>query len=95
MAIKNLLFANRDVPNIENIDVYEAHGGYKGLKNAVAMDRSAIMDEMKTSGLRGRGGAGFPFVRIADEVMRFIKVLWQATPLDPCWEPCTAPTAKS
>jgi NADH-quinone oxidoreductase subunit F len=60
MAIKNLLFANRDVVNIENLDVYEAHGGYASLSKAVAMGRQAVIDDIKTSGLRGRGGAGFP-----------------------------------
>ncbi|HZT41471.1 MAG TPA: NADH-quinone oxidoreductase subunit NuoF [Chthonomonadaceae bacterium] len=60
MPILNLLFANRDVPGIQNIDVYEAHGGYAGLRKAVKMDRQAVVDEIKTSGLRGRGGAGFP-----------------------------------
>ena len=60
MAIKNLLFANRDVPDIEEIGVYEAHNGYAGLKRAVAMERQAVVDEIKASGLRGRGGAGFP-----------------------------------
>ena len=42
------------------MDVYEAHGGYKGLRNAVALDRQAVIDEVKAAGLRGRGGAGFP-----------------------------------
>jgi NADH-quinone oxidoreductase subunit F len=60
MAILNLLFASRAVPGIENLDVYEAHDGYKGLKRAVTLDRQAVIDEVKTSGLRGRGGAGFP-----------------------------------
>lgn len=60
MPIKNLLYANRDVPNIEDIAVYEKHGGYAGLKKAVTMERQAVIDELKTSGLRGRGGAGFP-----------------------------------
>jgi len=60
MPIKNLLFANREVPNIEEIDVYEKHGGYAGLRKAVKMERQAVVDEIKTSGLRGRGGAGFP-----------------------------------
>jgi NADH-quinone oxidoreductase subunit F len=60
MAIKNLLFANRDVPNIENLDVYEQNGGYAALKKAVTMERQAVVEEVKTSGLRGRGGAGFP-----------------------------------
>jgi NADH-quinone oxidoreductase subunit F len=60
MAILNLLFKNRDVPNIEEIAVYEAHGGYAGLRKAVEMERQAVIDDVKTSGLRGRGGAGFP-----------------------------------
>jgi NADH-quinone oxidoreductase subunit F len=60
MPILNLLFANRDVPNIEEIDVYERNGGYAGLKKAVTMERQAVVDEVKTSSLRGRGGAGFP-----------------------------------
>jgi NADH-quinone oxidoreductase subunit F len=60
MAIKNLLFANRDVANIENLDVYEQNGGYAGLRKAVKMERQAVVDEVKASGLRGRGGAGFP-----------------------------------
>ena len=60
MPILNLLFANRDVPGIQNIDVYEAHGGYTGLRKSVKMERQAVVDEVKTSGLRGRGGAGFP-----------------------------------
>lgn len=60
MPILNLLFANREVPDIENIDVYEAHGGYQALRKAVTMERQAVIDEVKASGLRGRGGAGFP-----------------------------------
>src|SRR5579862_5484971 len=60
MGIVNLLFASRDVPGIENLDVYEAHGGYQGLRNALKMERSAIIDTIKVSGLRGRGGAGVP-----------------------------------
>src|ERR1051325_6013974 len=60
MGIVNLLFKNREVPNIEDIAVYEAHGGYAGLRKAVAMERQTVVDEIKTSGLRGRGGAGFP-----------------------------------
>ncbi len=60
MAELNLLFKNRNVPGIENLDVYEANGGYAGLKKAVAMERQAVIDEVKASGLRGRGGAGFP-----------------------------------
>lgn len=39
---------------------YEAHGGLVGLRRAIAMSAEAMVDEVKTSGLRGRGGAGFP-----------------------------------
>lgn len=60
MAIKNLLFEHRLVDNIQDIAVYEKNGGYASLKKAVEMDRQAIIDEVKASGLRGRGGAGFP-----------------------------------
>jgi NADH-quinone oxidoreductase subunit F len=36
------------------------HGGYEALRKAVGMTREAIVEEVKASGLRGRGGAGFP-----------------------------------
>jgi NADH-quinone oxidoreductase subunit F len=36
------------------------HGGYQALRKAVGMTREAIIEEVKASGLRGRGGAGFP-----------------------------------
>ncbi|MBY4892428.1 formate dehydrogenase [Rhodobacteraceae bacterium N5(2021)] len=39
---------------------YEAHGGLVGLRRALAMKGEEIIDVMKSSGLRGRGGAGFP-----------------------------------
>jgi formate dehydrogenase iron-sulfur subunit len=39
---------------------YEANGGLKGLRNAIAMTPAKIVDEVTESGLRGRGGAGFP-----------------------------------
>ena len=39
---------------------YEAYGGLAGLRRALAMDPAAVIEEVVTSGLRGRGGAGFP-----------------------------------
>ncbi len=39
---------------------YEATGGLAGLRRALTMSADRIIDELKTSGLRGRGGAGFP-----------------------------------
>lgn len=43
-----------------DIQSYLHSGGYKDLKKALKMSRSEIVNEVKTSGLRGRGGAGFP-----------------------------------
>jgi NADH-quinone oxidoreductase subunit F len=43
-----------------DIDCYLRDGGYKHLKKAVTMSRVDILNEVKTSALRGRGGAGFP-----------------------------------
>ena len=44
----------------EKIEDYFAHGGYQGLKKALTMSAEEICKEMLASGLRGRGGAGFP-----------------------------------
>jgi len=50
-----------DVPNIDQLAVYRAHGGYESLAKALAnFQPESLMDEVKQSGLRGRGGAGFP-----------------------------------
>ncbi len=46
--------------NPENIDEYIQSGGYEGIKKALKLKPQEVIDEMKRSGLRGRGGAGFP-----------------------------------
>jgi NADH-quinone oxidoreductase subunit F len=43
-----------------SFDGWVNRGGYQGLRKALGMTREAIVEEMKASGLRGRGGAGFP-----------------------------------
>jgi NADH-quinone oxidoreductase subunit F len=43
-----------------DIDCYLRNGGYEQLKKSIQMSRAEIVNEVKTSGLRGRGGAGFP-----------------------------------
>ncbi len=55
-----ILLRGREIDNIEELDVYVKNGGYEGLKKALGMEKSAVIDEVKASGLRGRGGAGFP-----------------------------------
>ena len=47
-------------PRSYALDAYLEHGGYNGLKKALSMTPDAVIDEVKKSGLRGRGGAGFP-----------------------------------
>ncbi len=56
-----VLTKNMHVPNLPRIDVYESVGGYQGLRKALREYKPAdIIDIVKKSGLRGRGGAGFP-----------------------------------
>lgn len=47
------------LPEFKNIDGYKKNGGYVELDKALKMQPQAIIDEVKASGLRGRGGAGF------------------------------------
>ncbi|MEY4330607.1 MAG: hypothetical protein RL609_1355 [Bacteroidota bacterium] len=58
---KKLLLEHIDVPGIQTLNVYRQKGGYETLKKALSsMSPDQIVEEVKTSGLRGRGGAGFP-----------------------------------
>jgi len=59
-ALEPILTRNIGVPNSEKIDVYLARGGYSALQKALKMDPEALTQEVRASGLRGRGGAGFP-----------------------------------
>lgn len=60
MAERKLLLEHTHDPAYRTLKGYQSTGGYTGLAKAAKMDRQAIIDEVKTSGLRGRGGAGFP-----------------------------------
>jgi formate dehydrogenase iron-sulfur subunit len=55
-----LTFARCGVSDPRSLDDYRAHGGYKGLERALSLTPDAILADLTTSGLRGRGGAGFP-----------------------------------
>ncbi len=51
---------NFDTPEAWRLEVYESRGGYAAAKQAFAMEPAKIIEEVKASNLRGRGGAGFP-----------------------------------
>ncbi len=60
-AQRRIIFQHIDEPGYTNdIACYLKHGGYEMLKKSVARKPEEIVDEVKKSGLRGRGGAGFP-----------------------------------
>ncbi len=57
---QRLTFARVGVVDPLSIEDFRAEGGFAGLDKALAMSAQAIVDEVKGSGLRGRGGAAFP-----------------------------------
>lgn len=58
---KHILLRHRDIPGIDRLEVYLQNGGFEAFKKAVtSMTAADVSNEVKSSGLRGRGGAGFP-----------------------------------
>lgn len=55
-----LLLEHAHVEGIRYYDTYRKHGGYRSVEKAFKMTPEEIVEEVKKSGLRGRGGAGFP-----------------------------------
>ncbi len=57
---QRLTFARIGVTDPLSVDDYKAHDGFRGLEAALALEPQDIVEEVKASGLRGRGGAAFP-----------------------------------
>lgn len=58
---RKLLLTHIDVPGIQTFEVYRQQGGYRAVEKALkTMSPDDVVEEVKKSGLRGRGGAGFP-----------------------------------
>src|ERR1700761_3337457 len=58
---RKLLLQNINEPGINTFEVYRKKGGYASVEKALkTMNPDAVTEEVKKSGLRGRGGAGFP-----------------------------------
>ena len=60
MAEMKYLSEHYNKPEFKGIEGYKKFGGYETLAKCLKMEPQAIIDEVKASGLRGRGGAGFP-----------------------------------
>ena len=57
---KKILLEHDKVEGIRFYEAYRKHGGYASVEKAIKMAPADIVEEVKKSGLRGRGGAGFP-----------------------------------
>jgi NADH-quinone oxidoreductase subunit F len=58
--VTHILLRDLEIPDLKKLGVYVKHGGYEGLKKALKLKPEEIIEVVKSSGLRGRGGAGFP-----------------------------------
>lgn len=56
----HILLRGREIKDIQKLAVYSANEGYAAYTKALAMKPAEVIDVVKASGLRGRGGAGFP-----------------------------------
>src|SRR5512137_2664510 len=57
---EHILLRHRDIPQLNQLEVYLQHGGFEAFRKVVTTQTpQQVIDEVKASGLRGRGGAGF------------------------------------
>jgi NADH-quinone oxidoreductase subunit F len=54
-----ILFRDIDEPGLHTLEVYERRGGYRAMRTALQTEPGAVIAELETSAIRGRGGAGF------------------------------------
>lgn len=77
---RKLLLEKANVPGIRHYETYRREGGYRSVEKGLKMKPEDIVEEVKKSGLRGRGGAGFPtgmkwsFLAKPDGVPRYMVV---------------------
>lgn len=57
---RKVLIDKVNIPGIRYYDAYRSNGGYASVEKALKMPAGDVVEEVKKSGLRGRGGAGFP-----------------------------------
>jgi NADH-quinone oxidoreductase subunit F len=58
---EHVVLRHRDIPGLDRLETYRQNGGFEGFKKAVtSMQPDEVTEVVKASGLRGRGGAGFP-----------------------------------
>lgn len=57
---RQILLKNIQAPDQHTLTGYESRGGYQAIRKSLGMDPLKVIEEVKASGLRGRGGAGFP-----------------------------------
>lgn len=78
-----------DDPDCWQLNPYLSHGGYDGLKKALTMKPAEVLEEIKASNLRGRGGAGFPtglkwsFVPKGDDAPKTKYIIVNADEMEP------------
>ena len=58
--MEKILLKNTEVPEQYQLETYMKSGGYQAIHKAFKMSPLELVEEVKKSGLRGRGGAGFP-----------------------------------